>query len=1159
MSKFILIFGWFKWYYLLFKKHLLMIRSTELPLQRLLSLAIAFLLLCTCTGSAVTLRKLAGADETRLPAPATRPVQYFGDIHPILAEHCVSCHGPDKQKGGLRLDSRALALEGGSSHGPAIVPGNSAESPLVLFTAHLEPEMEMPPKKEKLPEQTIATLRAWIDQGAPWPAKANGSPDAGGTLGNRELLFKKASTHWSFQPIKKASKASLSSGAQTIDALVAEKLRDTKMQPSPRADARTLLRRIHFDLTGLPPTNADLTAFDEAFHQRPASAIEAKVDELLASPHFGERWGRYWLDLARYADTQDFFPTQDLRYPFAWTFRDYVTAAFNSDKPYDQFIREQLAADQMNLQQDDPARAALGFLTVGPRFLKRNDEIINDRIDAVTRGLMGLTVVCARCHDHKFDPIPTADFYALHGVFSSTEDLTSLPEIDLVSARVQPQLKAEYQSAMRKADEAVKDYTASEGKKALVDLLSKADQYFGALFQLEFKKVELAKVLSDTKLMATALKPLGEQWLAFKKSKEAANDPELFLLASIARTPDAIPEIQPITDSGKTPDGAHDVNARLLNALKKSPPTDAESVLKLYGFLLLEEQRENDATPKPLTTALQKAGALLDFQPKDIEVAVRMNPQGSKEYEKLNKVIADLEASHAGSPARAMGVKDRPKPVNPVIYIRGDSSRKGDAVERRFLEILDPEKKPFSKDQSGRRELAERIATAENPLTARVRVNHIWRHLFGRALVKTTGDFGLQSAPPTHPELLDWMAFALTERGWSTKQLIRDIMLSSTYQQSSKDRPDCSSVDPENTFLWRANRRRMDFESMRDAMLATSERLDRSIGGRAVNLSSEPFTGRRTIYGFVDRVNIDPLFTTFDFPSPDIVNTERTQTLVPQQALFALNDRFIIEQARSIAAKCGQDANRILCPDLVATRLYEALFQRQPTPAEQKLALSFLEATGQQHEPLRGRTWLYGFGNADPAVPRSEAFKELPHFDLPSKRYQGGSVFPHPQHGYASLTASGGHPDRGIERAAIRRWIATEAGEFSLAGDISIGTAGSGDGVRARVISSKKGLLGEWILDRINSASAKTELTGVRVEAGEILDFAVDCRDNTTSDGFRWSPSLRRSASANMDSKMTQTVWDAQSDFKPPPPAKLEALEQMAQALLITNEFLFID
>lgn len=1136
-----------------------MIRSIPPPRSSPLRLAIACILSWVCTVPAAPARKLAGGDETRLPEPLKRPVQYFGDVHPVLAEHCVSCHGPEKQKGGLRLDSRALALEGGSSHGPAIIPGKSAESPLVLFTAHLEPEMEMPPKKERLPETTIATLRAWIDQGAHWPEKPNGGPDAGPTLGNRELLFKRATTHWSFQPIKKAPQASLLNGSKTIDALVAGKLGDRKLLPSPRTDARTLLRRLHFDLTALPPNHSELNAFTEAFNKSPESAIEAKVDELLASPHFGERWGRYWLDLARYADTQDFFPAQDLRYPFAWTFRDYVTTAFNSDKPYDQFIREQLAADQMNLQKDDPSLAALGFLTVGPRFLKRNDEIINDRIDAVTRGLMGLTVVCARCHDHKFDPIPTADFYALHGVFSSTEDLTTLPEIDLISARVQPKLREEYQGAMKKAEEAIKEYTASEGKKAIADLLSKPDRYFSALFQLEFKKTELTKIISDTKLLATALKPLGEQWVALKKSKEAANDPVLFLLTSIAKNSGAIPEIQPIADSGKTPDGAHDVDTSLLNALKRTPPKDAEDVLKLYGTLLEQEQRDADPSLMPVTTAFRREGGLLDFQPKDIETAVRMNPQGIKEYEKLNKVIADLESSHAGSPARAMAVKDRAKPVNPVIYIRGDASRKGDAVERRFLEILDPEKKPFSKEQSGRRELAERITAAENPLTARVRVNHIWRHLFGRALVKTTGDFGLQSAPPSHPELLDWMASALIERGWSTKRLIRDILLSSTYQQSSKDRADCAATDPENTLLWRANRRRMDFESMRDAMLATSERLDRTIGGRAIDLSAEPFTGRRTLYGFVDRVNIDPLFTTFDFPSPDIVNTERAQTLVPQQALFSLNDRFIIEQARAIAAKCSADTAPNLNPKRLTERLYQALFQRQPTHAEHQMAVSFLQATTQLHEPLRGRTWLYGFGSADPLVPRDAAFQELPHYDLQSKRYQGGSVFPHPQHGFASLTASGGHPDRGIQRAAIRRWIAADACELSITGEISVGTAGSGDGVRARVISSKQGLLAEWILDRVNTASAKTELTGIHVEAGETLDFAVDCRENTTSDGFRWSPSLRRSPAANIDTSATQTIWDAQSDFRAPPPAKLEALEQMAQALLITNEFLFVD
>jgi mono/diheme cytochrome c family protein len=352
--------------------------------------------------------KRPALDTAALPEPVRRPVKYFGDVHPVLAEHCVSCHGPDKQKGGLRLDSREAALAGGSSYGPAIVPGKSGESPLLLFMAHLEPDMEMPPDEERLPDNTLAVLRAWIDQGAKWPAKSGTATGGGAELGNQELFFQKATTHWAFQPVAPADAASLKQGPVAIDGFIAARLREKGLQPSPRADARTLLRRLHFDLTGLPPTPEELEAFAAAFARDADAAVAAKADELLASPHFGERWGRFWLDLARYADTQDFQAQADLRYPFAWTYRDYVVGAFNSDKPYDVFLREQLAADQLGYPDNDPRLAALGYLTVGPRFRRRTDEVINDRIDVVTRGLMGLTVACARCHDHKYDPIPTA-------------------------------------------------------------------------------------------------------------------------------------------------------------------------------------------------------------------------------------------------------------------------------------------------------------------------------------------------------------------------------------------------------------------------------------------------------------------------------------------------------------------------------------------------------------------------------------------------------------------------------------------------------------------------------------------------------------------------------------------------------------------------------
>jgi len=1123
--------------------------------------------------------KMALPDASALPEPVKRTVQYFGDIHPILSQYCVSCHGPEKQKGGLRLDSREAAMQGGDSYGPAIVPGKSTESPLLLFVSHLEPDMEMPPKKEQLPEQMVAVLRAWIDQGAKWPVMAAPAPETSDrpALGNQVQIFKKAATHWAFQPVAKAETASLANGPAAIDALVAAKLQEKGLARSPRADARSLLKRLHFDLAGLPPTPQELDQFAAAFARDADTALAAKVDELLASPHFGERWGRYWLDLARYADTQDFFPASDLRYPFAWTYRDYVVGAFNNDKPYDRFVQEQIAADQLGLAPGDPTLAALGYLTVGPRFLKQNNEIINDRIDVVTRGLMGLTVACARCHDHKFDPIPTADFYALYGVFGSTDDLTDLPIITLAGAKPDPKARSDYETAKAAAQQAVADFTQALKDKAVADVLAKPEVYFDAICQMEVKKTATVnKLLSGSKLMETALTPLDRQWVVLKTSGPWREDPVLSPLACVAAAP---PEgkagvIEAVIQSGAVQAGKPEVHPLVLAAIREAKPADEEALVRLYGKLLAQAKSEPSDGLKEVVKAFTGAGGLLDFSLKDVTEAFRTNGKARKDLEKLETAVTDLESTHPGAPARAMAVKDRAQPITPAIFIRGDSARRGDKVDRRFLQLFDPKKTPFAKDKSGRLELAEKITSEENPLTPRVWANHVWRHLLGRPLARTPGDFGLQAEPPSHPELLDWLASALMQRGWSTKRLVRDIVLSQTYQQSSHDRPEAAAVDADNKLLWRANCRRMDFESMRDTMLATSGQLDPAVGGRPVNLSLEPFSCRRTIYGIVDRVNPDPLFTTFDFPSADIANTERSQTLVPQQALFALNDAFIVSQARALAEKAQaavgvtNQAATGVTNNTAAGRtddagaeiawLYRRVFLRAPSADETAMALAFMKETADL-DPIPDTapgSWQYGIGSADPSTPRAEAFQPLPYFDQQAKRYQGGRVFPHPKSGFASLTATGGHPDSGLGKAAVRRWIAPCTGEYSIGGEISLLRQGTGDGVRARVISSASSLLGEWIAD---GAAAKTDLPHVKLVAGEILDFAVDCRETTTSDSFRWPISIKLLSNGEKLPAKAQTVWDAPTDFKAPPPPKLQPLEQISQALLMTNEFFFID
>ena len=1109
--------------------------------------------------------KRPNADSLDLPEPVKRPVKYFGDIHPVLAEHCVSCHGPEKQKGGLRLDSREMALRGGESYGPAIVPGKSEESPLLLFMAHLEPDMEMPPKKEdKLSDETRSIVRTWIDQGAEWPVKAGSKDGAVSTLGNQELFFKKAATHWSFQPVVKAHTASLKQGAATIDRLVGSMRTEKGLKRSARADAATLLKRLHFDLIGLPPSAEEMERFLANFGKDADAAIKAKVDELLASPHFGERWGRYWLDIARYADAQDLFPGQDLRYPFAWTYRDYVIGSFNADKPYDQFIREQIAADLLGLKADDPTLAALGLLTVGPRFLRKQDEQINDRIDVVTRGIMGLTVACARCHDHKFDPIPTTDFYALYGIFQSSMIPDPLPLITLPNAKPDPKLRADYDAALGKARKALEVVNLREREKAIADVMTRPQEYFDALCDIESGKKPLNAFLNTTTLSNVVLGPLGEQKRVLKKAAPDMKDSVLTPLARVLAVPakQQAEMLRTILDTGRVPGTEAAIHPLVLKVLREKKPATEESLVRAYGAVLAAAVAKPDEAPKKqVREAFTAKGGLLDFALAEVEKTAATTVTARGEYRKLQSELSEIENTHPGAPVRAMAVMDTAKPIQPAVFVRGDPAKRGEAVERRFLQVLDPKKTPFSATQSGRKELAEHIASPANPLTPRVWANQVWRHLLGRPLVKTTSDFGLQSEPPTHPQLLDWLASALVQRGWSTKELVRDIVLSSTYQQSSAENSDGTEKDPDNDWLWRANRRRLDMEAMRDAMLAVSGRLDPAIGGRAVPLSTTPFTGRRTVYGFVDRVQMDPMFSTFDFPSPDTASTERSQTTVPQQALFALNDAFIIEQARVLAAKAREEAASAKNEnaDAVTRAIYRRVHQRAPLPEEEALARQLIASAAITPNNAAGGDWHFGFGNADPAVPREMAFQPLPHFDAQPRRYQGAPTFPDSVHGFVSVTEGGGHPGDGIRMASVRRWVAPQDGEFSISGEVSVGAKGSGDGIRARVISSRAGQLGEWIVDRVSRSSSPTLIPKVNVEAGEILDFTVDCRENTTSDGYRWAPVLQSLQMAEKTSGAQKTVWDAQADFKAPPPPKLTPLEQMAQALLMTNEFMFVD
>ena len=571
-----------------------------------------------------------------------------------------------------------------------------------------------------------------------------------------------------------------------VDNFILAKLDEKNLKPNPPADKRTLIRRATFDLIGLPPTTEEVDAFlkDES-----PDAFAKVVDHLLASPHYGERWGRHWLDVARYSDTKSQIRRQreDPNYPYAWTYRDYVIKSFNDDKPYNIFIIEQLAADKLPATKRNPTNlTALGFLTVGDRFMGMPNDIINDRIDVVTKGFLGLTVSCARCHDHKFDPIPTKDYYSLHGIFASTTE----PAVETVVQKI----------------ENTPDYL----------------DYYKQRNQLEDKKEQL-----ETE------------------------------------------------------------------------------------FRELRRTRDRDKLREVQRKIRQNAGA-----------------------------VAQLEMTHPGAPMRAMRVQDSTRPHDSPVFLRGEAQNRGAVVPRRFLEILSPPNRPALTNGSGRLELAHAIVNPANPLTPRVMVNRLWQHHFGEGFVTTPDDFGTMSEPPSHPELLDYLSSRFVAEGWSLKKIHRLILLSSVYQQSSANNPRYAQVDPNNRLLWRANIQRLEFEALRDSLLAIGGSLDERMYGRPVNLERNPDSTRRTIYGLVDRSDVLDVLLNFDFANPDLPSGKRYETFVPQQALFLMNSPVVVEQAKRLVSlkafdDCVNDRARIQF-------LYERIYQRPARAEELQLGLDFV-------------------------------------------------------------------------------------------------------------------------------------------------------------------------------------------------------------------------
>lgn len=894
--------------------------------------------------------------------PSAEQLEFFEKkVRPVLVERCQKCHGAEKHEAGLRLDRRAGAFKGGDS-GQVIMPGEPDKSSFIEAIRY-KGDIQMPPAG-KLSDDELATLVAWVKMGAPWPAEqpADGAPGLATPRSPEEAQ----AGHWAYQPVVRPAVSDVKAVEwcqNPVDRFILHELEGQGLVPSQPADRRTLLRRANYDLLGLPPSIAEVEAFER---DTSPDAWARVVDRLLASPHYGERWARHWLDVARYADTKGYVFTQERRYAFSYTYRDYVVRAMNADLPYDRFVTEQIAADQLALGDDNRPLAALGFLTLGRRFMNNTHDIIDDRIDVVSRGLMGLTVTCARCHDHKFDPIPTADYYSLYGVFASSQEPDEEP---LVGVPEETAAYAQFKQELAARRKAIDDFEREQHAALERQVRSQSGDYLAHLIR-ERPGEPPAEEPMISLGPGDLRPPLVDRWRHYLKQTAANGQPVFAAWHALAAIPPAEFAQQAAATYDRwssAGDAGQPMNAVIKQTLVEHRPMTMMDVARLYGELLAGVEKEwsdvrqaappaerlADAAREELRQVLYGADSPVVLS---AELARRLfNREVRDHLTGLQRRVDEWVATSPASPPRAMALVDAPSPIEPQIFIRGNPSRRGERVPRRFLAVLSRnEREPF-KHGSGRIDLAQAIASRDNPLTARVLVNRVWMHHFGAGLVSTPSDFGVRTDPPTHPALLDWLAATFMDDGWSLKRLHRLILLSNTYQQASAERPDCAAVDPENRLLWRMNRRRLDLEAMRDSYLASAARLDRKFGGRPVDIWAAPFSARRSIYAYIDRQDLPGVFRVFDFPNPDVSNEARPRTTVPQQALFAMNSPFVIEQVRRLMAR--PEVANATNGDKRVQALYRIVFERAARDDELKLARQFVTAAPSFDELSKLSPW----------------------------------------------------------------------------------------------------------------------------------------------------------------------------------------------------------
>lgn len=1069
-------------------------------------------------------------------------------VRPLLIDKCGECHNPEDASGGLAFASRESLLKGGE-HGAAIVPERPQES-LLIKAVEQSGDLKMPPNG-KLTDQELEILRNWIQAGAPWPT---------GTEPLVSARHEAARSHWAFQPVREPNVPHLDGKVpdNAIDAFILQRVHDAGLTPAPEADRRTLIRRLHYTLTGLPPAPDEVDAF---INDSDPQAYEKLVDALLESPHYGEHWGRHWLDLARYSDTKGYVYAREERvWTHAWTYRDWVVRALNSDMPYDRFLLLQIAADQVPDRQPDDL-AAMGFLTLGRRFLGVPADIIDDRIDVLCRGTMALTVGCARCHDHKYDPIPMADYYSLYGVFGSSAERLVLLDGDHAADEAFTLELNKRREALENRRQAIRKETADRVRGRVRDYLhaqTELDKYPAQGFDQIFEKEDM-------------LPAFVRRWELFLRETKKHRDP-VFVAWHAYRDLKAESFAEEADQATAHLTGLSDAEINpLVREAFAAPPRSFNDVIDTYARLFTSAKTQWEE----LSTSGESQGAVPERLPDESREQLRRVLYGpDSPCEVPDQPIVHIEAHvdsaacnelwklqgevdrwiiNAGKPVpTALTLIDKPVPETAYIFKRGNAIQHGPEVSRHFLSMFAAgEPVPFTQG-SGRWELAQAIVRPDNPLTARVIVNRVWARHFGTGLVDTPGDFGLRAHAPSHPELLDWLATQFLRDGWSLKALHRRILTSATYRQSSADPSDrdaaelARKLDPDNRLLSRMNRHRLTFEEFRDSTLAATGELDRSVGGKPANLFSRPYPQRRTLYGLVDRQFLPSTLRVFDFANPDLVVPARSETTVPQQSLFSLNDKWSIERCRSLADAARSEGT----PDETIRNLFRRVLQRDPTPGELQDAREFLSASQDEPAPIPKPTaqdWHYGYGTCNETKKRVDGFTPLPHFN--GSYWSGGPNWPDAKLGWVQLTATGGHPGNDRAHASVRRWIAPRGMTVSITSKL-VHEPDPGDGVRAFVVGPQGMLIASA---KVHKSSA--ELNGtLSVAAGDAIDFVVDIDEILNSDQYLWEVTISETAAGE-----SGTVWNSKTDFPEATIDKLNSWAQLAQVLLCTNEFLFVD